>query len=533
MPEPYVALHQKKHVTILRWVMFASLVGLTYAWANMAVTMAVLVVVLTLALSALTLYALIQSHQITPSQPRHSDLSAHQPFVSIHVPCCKEPPAIVIQTLQSLSRLNWQQFEVICLDNNTDDPELWQPLQACCESLGSRFKFYHVDQLSGAKAGALNLALTLIDPRTQYIATVDADYQVEPDFLQIAMAGFISTGSKPITHVQLPQAYRNESDMPALADEYATYFNHILPAVNASDAVLLTGTMSVIELAALNQAGGWQDSTITEDAELGIRLSLQKNQGLYINSVQGRGLMPTDFADLRKQRYRWVHGNADTWLSAVAAGFKQRTNLAWLQAVTTQLTAWTNTYVVSLILLLILALRTDSTHHMLAAHIVAAAVVIQWLTQVVRHHLTPANRTGWQACIPHWAMTWEGGTAWLLAAMGKRTPFIRTNKFDCKASLMALLPAIGLTLLFSLGAIVYAQISLWWVMAACLIGGLTSFMAVPFQWQLSRIKQPVSGVATIATSSIRQSATSMTRLTTTKPAVVANDSLYKTAIKRR
>ncbi len=112
------------------------------------------------------------------------------PRVSIHVPCYNEPPAMVIDTLNALARLDYDNFEVIVLDNNTPERETWTPVAAHCAELGPRFRFYHYDNMAGFKAGALNEALKLTDPAAIYIAVIDSDYQVEP-FLAAARAAAV------------------------------------------------------------------------------------------------------------------------------------------------------------------------------------------------------------------------------------------------------------------------------------------------------------------------------------------------------
>ena len=81
------------------------------------------------------------------------------PKVSLHVAICNEPPAMVIQTLDSLAALDYPNFEVIVIDNNTKDPAVWRPVQDYCVGLGERFKFFHFDVMKGFKAGALNYVL--------------------------------------------------------------------------------------------------------------------------------------------------------------------------------------------------------------------------------------------------------------------------------------------------------------------------------------------------------------------------------------
>src|SRR6266540_286940 len=55
-----------------------------------------------------------------------------EPFVSIHVPAHNEPPELLIQTLRSLSRIQWTNYEVLVIDNNTSDPQLWRPVAEMC-----------------------------------------------------------------------------------------------------------------------------------------------------------------------------------------------------------------------------------------------------------------------------------------------------------------------------------------------------------------------------------------------------------------
>src|SRR5690606_20227789 len=50
------------------------------------------------------------------------------PKVSIHVPTHNEPPEMVIQTLEALARLDYPNFEVLIIDNNTVSAELWRPV---------------------------------------------------------------------------------------------------------------------------------------------------------------------------------------------------------------------------------------------------------------------------------------------------------------------------------------------------------------------------------------------------------------------
>ncbi|HKD89094.1 MAG TPA: glycosyltransferase, partial [Streptosporangiaceae bacterium] len=105
-----------------------------------------------------------------PGSVRDSDL----PFVSLHVPAHNEPPDMVLDTLRALLLLDYPNYEVIVIDDNTDEEELWRPLEAWCARHGAKFK--HLENWPGYKSGALNYALReMTDPRAEIIGVIDSD----------------------------------------------------------------------------------------------------------------------------------------------------------------------------------------------------------------------------------------------------------------------------------------------------------------------------------------------------------------------
>ena len=109
-------------------------------------------------------------------------LGKYVPMVSLHVPAYNEPPELVEKTLRALANLDYPNYEVILVDNNTPQDDTWLPLAVICQQLG--FKCLHLDQWPGYKSGALNFALAMTDPRAEIIGVVDADYIVQPEFLR-------------------------------------------------------------------------------------------------------------------------------------------------------------------------------------------------------------------------------------------------------------------------------------------------------------------------------------------------------------
>jgi len=233
---------------------------------------------------------------------------AQLPKVSIHVPICNEPPRMVQQTLDALADLDYPDYEVLVIDNNTADPALWEPVAEHCTRLGARFRFFHLGKWPGFKAGALNFALRETAPDAAVVGVIDSDYVVSPDWLRCMVPGFADPA---VGFVQSPQDYRDNNGSffkRLMFWEYAGFFQLGMVTRNERNAIIQHGTMTLIRRSALDAVGGWAEWTITEDAELGLRLFRQGWQAIYASRSFGRGVMPDDFCAFRKQRFRWAYG---------------------------------------------------------------------------------------------------------------------------------------------------------------------------------------------------------------------------------
>ncbi|SEI96870.1 Exo-beta-1,3-glucanase, GH17 family [Azotobacter beijerinckii] len=307
--------------TFLTFVAFACgsiLVWIAYDYSQQYSTWFSLTVGFLLALGALGVFIVLltEAHELAetvwmlkrrrPFPPVTGD-EAYRPKVSIHVPCYNEPPEMVKQTLDALSRLDYPDFEVLVIDNNTKDPAVWQPLEEHCARLGPRFKFFHVAPLAGFKGGALNYVMQHTAPDAEVIAVIDSDYCVEPDWLKHMVPHF---ADPKIAVVQSPQDYRDdkESAFKKLCyAEYKGFFYIGMITRNDRDAIIQHGTMTMTRRSVLDELG-WADWCITEDAELGLRVFEKGLSAAYSERSYGKGLMPDTFIDFKKQRFRWAYG---------------------------------------------------------------------------------------------------------------------------------------------------------------------------------------------------------------------------------
>jgi hypothetical protein len=332
----------------------------------------------------------ISYRSLTP-EPARPD--GRCPIFSIHVATHAEPPRMVEATLRALAAQEFpaDRHEVIVIDNNTEDPTLWEPVRDVCDELGPRFRFLHRMGVTGAKAGALNIALSATRPDATHVVTVDADYILEPDFLIAAARALRETGAD---YVQFPQAYADCDRVAAGVDiELEEYFRTNARMADGAEAVLLTGTLCVISKTALEVAGGWSGRSTTEDAELGVRLCRLGYTGRFIGKVVGRGRLPLSMGDLERQRRRWAGGNLQTLVAHAPAIFFGRDAMGWRRrgALLSQLTAWLN-FSLAPALLLLGALLTGQGGRTLPA--LAAVSLILCLVDIAGRLTWRASRDG-------------------------------------------------------------------------------------------------------------------------------------------
>jgi len=230
------------------------------------------------------------------------------PKVSIHIPAYFEPVEMLKQTLDAVSRLDYPNFECVCIINNTPDPAFWQPIQDHCRALGERFKFINAEKVQGFKAGALRIAMDRTAADAEIIGIIDADYVVHPDWLKDLVPVF---ADPRVGLVQAPQEHR-DGDLSLMHyimnGEYAGFFDIGMVQRNEFNAIIVHGTMCLIRRSAMDMAGGWSSDTICEDTDLGLTIQQQGWLTHYTNVRYGEGLLPDTYEAFKKQRHRWAYG---------------------------------------------------------------------------------------------------------------------------------------------------------------------------------------------------------------------------------
>ena len=176
---------------------------------------------------------------------------SYQPMVSLHIPAYNEPPELLIETIKAVERIDYPNFEIVVIDNNTKDPAVWGPVEEYCRDR-PRVKFVHVEPWPGYKAGACNLALReYTDPRAEIIGLVDADDIVQPYYLRETVPYF---SDPKVGFVQTFEGNRDYEGSPyytACVDSYQGFYLSVMSSRNERDTVPFVGTMGLFRRSAL------------------------------------------------------------------------------------------------------------------------------------------------------------------------------------------------------------------------------------------------------------------------------------------
>lgn len=83
----------------------------------------------------------------------YSGKLSYTPKVSIHVPVYKEPVDVVRTTLEALNRIDYQDYEVCVIVNNTNEEGIWKGIKKYAMNLGQDFVFFTFPTLRAIRPG--------------------------------------------------------------------------------------------------------------------------------------------------------------------------------------------------------------------------------------------------------------------------------------------------------------------------------------------------------------------------------------------
>jgi len=399
------------------------------------------------------------------------------PWVALQLPTYNEPVEVVRPTLESLAALDYPHLLVQVVDNNTEDPALWRPIEQLCAQLGERFSFMHLEDWPGFKAGACNEATRRLPKEYEIIGIVDADYNVRPGWLGATIGHF---DDPRVGFVQTSQHYREWEDdayLRGLFYSFRYFFDVTMPARDHRDAIIFCGTMGLIRRGALEQVAGWNERCITEDAEASLRMLGHGWHGVYDRRAWGAGLMPLDFDGLKKQRYRWALGGIQIlrfhWRELLPFA-RHRLELTRAQRLHYLLGSlqWFGDLVTACftVLLIATAIATAGHHRLPLRQLTGSVLVVPivfLVTGVARAMWAMRRTTGstwrdaFKALRCWFAMSWVVALACARGLVSSRAEFLRTpKKKEGESSWLKALRTSRMETLLALTALVCAALML-------------------------------------------------------------------------
>jgi cellulose synthase/poly-beta-1,6-N-acetylglucosamine synthase-like glycosyltransferase len=235
---------------------------------------------------------------------------------SLLVPVRNES-AVIQDTLIAMSKLRYpkSKYEVLVLCR-LDDTKTRKAIQKTIDSLLSfNIRLVTIGNSIDNKPKALNLGL--LAAKNQIVAVFDAEDEPHPDILHIINTKFIHTESDVIqSGVQLIN--ENSRWFSALnVLEYYFWFKSTLHYFATKRVVPLGGNTVFFKREILEACGGWSENMLTEDADLGLRLSSMNAtiSIVYDENHVTKEETPSTVSQFIKQRTRWNQGFLQIFLS--------------------------------------------------------------------------------------------------------------------------------------------------------------------------------------------------------------------------
>ncbi len=245
-------------------------------------------------------------------QPLAEDRQAEWPLVSLMV-AAKNEEAVIGRLVKLLCNLDYpvDRYEVWIIDDNSSDrtPHL---LKQLAHQYSQLRVFHRPANSGGGKSGALNQVLPMT--KGDIVVVFDADAQVAPDLLRRVLPLF---QEENVGAVQVQKAIANATTNFWTRGQVAemaldSYFQQQRIAIGGIGE--LRGNGQFVRRQALEQCGGWNEETITDDLDLTIRLHLERWDVAFLLDpcVQEEGV--TKAISLWHQRNRWAEGGYQRYL---------------------------------------------------------------------------------------------------------------------------------------------------------------------------------------------------------------------------
>ena len=231
------------------------------------------------------------------------------PRVTVQLPIFNEQ-YVVDRLLDAVCKLDYprEKLDIQLLDDSTDETiEVARALVERYAALGHPVSYLHRDNRRGFKAGALEEGLKTA--KGEFVAIFDADFVPPPDFLLKCIHHFTNPkiGMVQTRWTHINRNYSLLTEVEAILLDGHFVLEH---SGRARSGVFFNfnGTAGMWRRSAIDDAGGWQHDTLTEDTDLSYRAQLNGWKFLYLQDVECPAELPVEMTAFKTQQARWAKG---------------------------------------------------------------------------------------------------------------------------------------------------------------------------------------------------------------------------------
>src|ERR1700675_4217507 len=265
-------------------------------------------------------------HRNMPAQPPGKLETL--PRVTIQLPLYNER-YVVERLLEEVVKMDYPKhlLEIQVLDDSTDDTHPFtEALVRDYRAAGVPIEYIHRSNRHGYKAGALQEGVRTATG--EFIAIFDADFVPPRDFLMRTIHQF---ADPKVGVVQTRWSYLNRHFNLLTEVEAMLLDGHFVIEHGARSGSGLffnfNGTAGILRTRMIEDAGGWQHDTLTEDSDLSYRAQLKGWRFVYLPDVECPSELPVDTYSFQVQQSRWAKGLTQVALKLLPSILKSK--LPW------------------------------------------------------------------------------------------------------------------------------------------------------------------------------------------------------------
>lgn len=283
-----------------------------------------IIVIYTVAISLLFFYCIMQLslaiHYIKYKRSLDKEEAifkipeSEYPFVTIQLPVFNEQ-YVVERLIDAIAAFDYprDKFEIQLLDDSNDESvEIAAKKVAFYKAQGINIEQIQRPERKGFKAGALEYGMKIA--KGEYIAIFDADFVPYPDFLRKTIPYFLTDEKIGVVQAKWEHINKDYSILTKMqAFALDMHFSIEQQGRNAAGYFInFNGTAGIWRKKCIDDAGGWNSDTLTEDLDLSYRAQLKGWKFKYVEDVVAPAELPTDMNALKSQQFRWNKGGAET-----------------------------------------------------------------------------------------------------------------------------------------------------------------------------------------------------------------------------